>query len=319
MECHFNPIPMPPTTLTPKPFDTTKTMAGFFGKRLIAAATGILTTLLAQVAAAQTASPPHPLEYHLNSGTAIRLGDGEAQFFAILTNSETGIPQGGVVLIPDTDNHPDWPRVIRPLRTGLPAYGWTTISIETQAIAGLDTLHPIQSTMDTRINLAIDHLRNLGINNIAVLGHGTGASIALKFAADASQHAPNAFIGVGVLLTHPPSEHPYSVDLLKGSTVPVLDIYGSRDLDPVLRTASARRLAAKTGETTARPEDTVEFFKQATIAQSPQAKRHGHIVYRQQRIEGADHDFSGMSATLVKRIAGWLSRHAEGAALVSKK
>ena len=66
---------------------------------------------------------------------------------------------------------------------------------------------------------------------------------------------------------------PFSSKFAQAPVVPVLDIYGERDLDPVLKNAPAReRIARASGG-------------------------------RQQRIVGADHFYAGREAELVSLIA----------------
>jgi pimeloyl-ACP methyl ester carboxylesterase len=63
--------------------------------------------------------------------------------------------------------------------------------------------------------------------------------------------------------------------------IPVLDIYGSRDLDAVHQTAKERANAAR---------------------------RAGNAAYRQIEVQGADHFFNGLSDALVARIRAWIHR-----------
>ena len=65
-------------------------------------------------------------------------------------------------------------------------------------------------------------------------------------------------------------------------TVPVLDIYGSRDLDGVLNTVKTRAAAAR---------------------------KSGSGDYRQTEVEGADHFFVGVEDDLTRRVYGWLKAH----------
>jgi pimeloyl-ACP methyl ester carboxylesterase len=62
--------------------------------------------------------------------------------------------------------------------------------------------------------------------------------------------------------------------------IPVLDLYGSRDLATVLGSAKARAGAARTA---------------------------GNTDYRQTEIEDADHFFAGMEDTLNRHVSGWLN------------
>jgi len=66
--------------------------------------------------------------------------------------------------------------------------------------------------------------------------------------------------------------------------IPVLDIYGSRDLDDVVDSAPLRAAAARK-------------------ARNPD--------YRQTEIAGANHFFQGLEDTLVSRVNAWISRFQE--------
>ena len=48
------------------------------------------------------------------------------------------------------------------------------------------------------------------------------------------------------------------------------------------------------------------------MARTPTTEQNGYIAYRQLRLMGADHSFRGAEPTLLKRIAGWMKKHAAG-------
>lgn len=87
-----------------------------------------------------------------------------------------------------------------------------------------------------------------------------------------------AAIGLSVI----DNENMNALPALAKIQLPVLDLYGSRDLDNVLNTAPARARAAR---------------------------KAGNKNYRQQQIEGADHFFSGSNDILVRTVYGWLKRY----------
>ena len=51
------------------------------------------------------------------------------KFLGLEVFEQTSEPQGAVLFLHGVDQHPDWPRVIKPLRTILPESGWYTFSI----------------------------------------------------------------------------------------------------------------------------------------------------------------------------------------------
>ena len=63
--------------------------------------------------------------------------------------------------------------------------------------------------------------------------------------------------------------------------LPILDLYGSRDLDTVLNAVQPRAAAMRKAK---------------------------HEQYRQVEIEGADHFFVGLEDELVRRVYGWLEQ-----------
>lgn len=50
-------------------------------------------------------------------------------FLGLELYEKTPLPQGAVLLLHGVEQHPDWPRVIKPLRTVLPDDGWYTLAI----------------------------------------------------------------------------------------------------------------------------------------------------------------------------------------------
>jgi len=56
-------------------------------------------------------------------------GKANIKFLGLETLEQTSEPQGAVLFLHGVDQHPDWPQVIKPLRTVLPESGWYTFSI----------------------------------------------------------------------------------------------------------------------------------------------------------------------------------------------
>ena len=72
-------------------------------------------------------------------GEPITLKDGELEFLAIYTPSATDNTVDAAIIMHGLGVHPDWDQVVRPLRTGLPAQGWTTLSLQMPILAnGVD-------------------------------------------------------------------------------------------------------------------------------------------------------------------------------------
>ncbi|CBL45675.1 Hypothetical protein HDN1F_20920 [gamma proteobacterium HdN1] len=62
-------------------------------------------------------------------GDVLWLGEESDPFLALSIPNYGGETQGSVLILPDLGQNPDWPGVLRKLRTQLPKHGWTTLSI----------------------------------------------------------------------------------------------------------------------------------------------------------------------------------------------
>ncbi len=216
-------------------------------------------------------------------GEAMRMRTGETEFLAIHAPSDVPETQGAVILLHDRGANPDWRAVIQPLRTGLPAHGWETLSLQMpvaspDATAGAE--HGLIADALPRISLAVDTLVQLNILNIALLGHGLGARMAVHWLAQGHPEEVRAFVAVS-LAADPRGHNSSTLADLELIKIPILDIYGSRDAQPVRDTVRHRKAAALEAENRA---------------------------YRQLSIEGADHLFTGQDGLLLGRIRAWLSR-----------
>lgn len=51
-------------------------------------------------------------------------------YYGLFLADATGSPQGGVLILHDSQQHGHWPDIVAPLREYLPQHGWTTLTIE---------------------------------------------------------------------------------------------------------------------------------------------------------------------------------------------
>jgi len=252
------------------------------------------------------------LEKGLQNGKAVWLDDANAKFFAVYDPDQSGQPKGAVIILHDANSHPDKPEVIRPLRSDLPVHGWASISIQLPYLSSVDDYTNKQTIINQRINSAANYMQTLGISNIALLGHGTGAMAATAYLSAPQDASIQAFIAISLGLLDKSEKAESISQQLEKITVPILDIYGSNDLDHVTGTAMTRALAAKISSGTVTSSKQIDSYKRSAIAKSSTQNSQGYISYRQVVIEGASHDFTGVSTLLTKRVAGWLERHAKG-------
>ncbi|MCB1858388.1 MAG: DUF3530 family protein [Gammaproteobacteria bacterium] len=217
-------------------------------------------------------------------GDPVWLGteDGQA-FLAIYTAQETAKPEGGLIILHGRNAHPDWVGVVQPLRTELPASGWVTLSLQLPVAAvdaPADAYDLLVSESYPRIMAGIQYLKERDVTPIVLLGHSLGARIGLAYLASNPQAEVGALVAVGLPIgrSDPREDILGAIEKLR---IPILDIYGSRDLQAVTQTARERAAVAR---------------------------RSGNEGYQQQEISGADHFFRGLDDTLVTRVRAWLKR-----------
>jgi len=223
------------------------------------------------------------LENSIMVGYPLRLRAGQLEFFAIHTESASERLIGGVVILHGLGANPNWIDVVFPLRSELPESGWETLSIQlpvAAADAPEGSYHALIPEAFPRITAAIEFLRQRGVESIALAGHSLGARTALEYLAANPDQDVRAFVAVGLPAVR---AKPAGGTLLALQKVklPILDIYGSQDAEPVLATATERATAAR---------------------------RAGNLDYRQLEVPGADHLFSGLDDSLVQRVRAWLQR-----------
>lgn len=220
-------------------------------------------------------------------GQPINLKEGSNEFLAIYAQETTRTAQGAAIILHGRGAHPDWTEVINPLRSQLPDSGWKTLSIQmpiAAADASDDQYQALIPEAAPRIAAAVEYLKQQGVTNMVLIGHSLGAVMGANYLAQGVPTEVKGFVAVGMPVgSRDPSQGVLSA--LAKLKLPLLDIYGSQDIDPVLNSVTARLAAAK------------------------QAENSG---YRQSRIEGADHFFTGLDETLVAHVKAWIGRAAPG-------
>ena len=137
---------------------------------------------------------------------------------------------------------------------------------------------PLYDEVAPRIDAAIQYVKNKGAKNIVLIGHSQGSSMTAYYLST-SKPTVNGFvaIGIGAFAADPRMD---SIKALEKIQLPVLDLYGSEDLENILASVNERAAAAK-------------------IA--------GNKNYTQTQITG-NHFFDGEEDTLVKTVAEWLEK-----------
>jgi pimeloyl-ACP methyl ester carboxylesterase len=219
----------------------------------------------------------------LLTGETVELKAGDTPFMAIFTEAEQGPTQHAVILAHGIGAHPNWPEVIYPLRVGLPEHGWATLSVQMPILANdaeLKDYLPLFDEVGPRLDAAVDYLHKQGMKTLVIAGHSLGASMAAQYVA-ANPKAVDGLVIIGMAAIDIDPKMNGALALEK-ITLPVYDIYGSRDLDTVLDSVDTRARAQR---------------------------KAGNSDYRQYAVEGGDHFYLGMEDELVRRVYGWLKSH----------
>ncbi|MDJ0805434.1 MAG: DUF3530 family protein [Gammaproteobacteria bacterium] len=222
-----------------------------------------------------------------NAGAILWLGDQSRPFLALHRLPASSETLGGAIILHDMNANPDSAEVIQPLRLSLAEQGWETLSIQLPLATQHADRAEYQALMREalpRIQAAVNFFLAKKNRNLVLIGHGLGARMGLTYLGETTTRELRAFVAIGMPGTDPGEKDPL-LAILGELKIPMLDLFGSRDLDRVTGNTAARRSAAK---------------------------RAGIAGYRQDRVSGADHDFQGLAEALQSRVGAWLKREAAG-------
>ncbi|MCN4144936.1 MAG: alpha/beta hydrolase family protein [Thiohalomonas sp.] len=217
-------------------------------------------------------------------------------FFSIYTPHTTTKSNAAIVLMHGTEAHPDWNDIIHPLRVELPDKGWATLSIQLPLVfptsdnkqeEDLQSRTQVIESSVPRIDAAINFLRAKGYDYISIVAHSFGTLMSLNYLqrkVDKVTAKGTLVINSAVIIGTPssgtsaPLNSPVMIEKIK---IPLLDLYGSKDLDSVMRSAKARKTAAR---------------------------KIPNKQFRQVQTIGADHFYRGLDEELVLYITNWLNK-----------
>ena len=217
----------------------------------------------------------------LIDGEAVWLKADRQPFLAIYTEASEGEPLGGAIILHGIGIHPDWPQVVHPLRVRLPEHGWSTLSLQMPILpneAKNEEYAPLFDEVAPRIEAGVQFLKAQGIKELAIVAHSMGATMA-SYYLTGNEREVNGFVAIGMSAGSKDPRMDNNASFRRIS-ISMLDLYGSLDLDGVIRASSAR----------------------ASIAQ-----KKGNKAYKQIRVEGADHFFEGKEDELVDVVRDWLA------------
>jgi pimeloyl-ACP methyl ester carboxylesterase len=216
----------------------------------------------------------------LLDGEALWLDDGSGhEFLGIITEGDADSGRA-VILVHGIGVHPNWPDIIYPLRIGLLENDITNLSIQMPILANdAEDIEyaDLYSEVPARFNAALAYLQENGYRQIIIVAHSMGATMSTYYLErnDADAIESLVIIGMPAALSYPGN-----IEALAKIRVPILDLYGSKDLVSVLENSELRARSA-----------------------NKQTQRQ----YSQVRVDGANHFFQGHEDELLRQVLQWLA------------
>lgn len=203
-------------------------------------------------------------------------GDGK-KVAAFYLGESSGKAHGGVLLIPDLNRHPATPGNIDQLRRALAKNHWHTLAV--------DTSHTTAEAARQIVASGIDHFKQQGVFNIAILGEGHGAALAANYIANLPPAAQPLRALLMINASNSINDGAINnLELLNKIKLPVLDAY-HYGIYRQQQAATARRQAIPRQQ---RPD------------------------YQQIRLPRASGNQQHSDNLVSKRIRGWLDNNVAG-------
>ena len=247
--------------------------------RALAGTTAAAGLCLAGCAAAAAAQPDYAREQRWADEITPAILVGEAVYLALPGGRKflalyTAVPQprAAAIIVHGLGLHPDW-GLINTLRSRLPESGYATLAIQMPVLASEAKPQDYAATFPEateRLRAAVTFLQARKIGPVAIVAHSMGARMTNEFLAAANQPGVAAWVSIGL-----------SGALLAPQRlrVPMLDLYGERDLPAVLEAAPGRS---------------------QVLGRLPGSA--------QVQVSGADHFFNDREAQLVQSVTRFLDR-----------
>ena len=212
------------------------------------------------------------------------LSTDKGKFFSIYTPARTNYLNGAVILLHGRGLHPDCPQVIHPLRTRLPENGWATLSIQLPVLANESSdadYIPLFDDVAERVEAGLDFLAERNIEQVVLIGHSLGSSMASHYLSTHQDPRIKAFVGIGMAAMPQPKSQAVldNVVALLQVKVPVLDIYGSESVEKIMKSVDRRAYVVY---------------------------HIGNDKSRQVKLDGANHLFQDHEDVLLKSITAWM-------------
>jgi len=217
----------------------------------------------------------------LMDGEEHYLNDGKSDFLSLVTENAEGDTPYGTVVMHGSGVHPNWSTIVQPLRVGLTEQGWHTISIQMPVLAN-DATHDeyteVFPEVPARIDAAIKYLKEeMDVKRVVLIAHSLGSSMT-AYHLSLNKPEVDGFVAIGMGGGGSAPER-NTLEHLKKIDMPMLDLFGSDDLESVTKSSLARK----------------------------ESQSH-NAAYEQVVEEGADHFFDGEEDALLNHVTNWLTK-----------
>lgn len=187
----------------------------------------------------------------------------------------------GMIVAHGIGVHPNWDQVILPIRVAMAERGWHTLSIQMPVLeneAEPQAYFDIYPEAGPRLQAAEKFLQEQGVETWVYVAHSMGSQMTALYLSKGAPAQAMGFVAVGMNAAQGDASVNVANSLVK-IDMPVLDLYGSEDLDIVVNTAEKKRLAAAHNK-----------------------------AYMQKVVEGANHFFDDMNDELIDIVSDWINK-----------
>lgn len=224
----------------------------------------IVAAIVLILAALSTQAQDYPREKRWADQVVPGLVVGEAvwltqknghKFLSIWTEAEK--PRGAIILAHGRGWNPDF-ELYGVLRVKLAEQGYSTLSIQLPILGGgakIGDYIPTYPEAAERFALSADWLKAKGYNNISIVSHSLGATMANQYLINARETRVKAWVFIGII---------NGLEEMFRIKIPVLDVYGSKDWEVTQVGAYERRRQIEKIERSRQVvvPDALHFFEQ---------------------------------------------------------
>lgn len=176
------------------------------------------------------------------------------KFLGLWTEAENA--RGAIILGHGRGWSPDF-ELYGVLRTKLAEQGYSTLSIQLPVLGGgakIGDYIPTYVDAAERYDLAAEWLKKKGFQNVAIVSHSLGATMANNYLMNAKKTSVKAWVFVGII---------NGLEEMFRIKIPVLDVFGSKDWEITQVGASERlkQISKITGSRQVVVPDALHFFE----------------------------------------------------------